>query len=98
MTSYTRKLYARDPAAAEAFNRQQQFEHRITYGKHTQLVGFGFKDGLDASGRLRITDPTAGRNQFGERVAMPRQFACSHNCGSPACTKGCTLISRKTRS
>lgn len=43
MTSFTRKLYSRDPAAAEAFHRQQQFEHRITYGKHTQLAGFGLR-------------------------------------------------------
>lgn len=41
MTSFTRALYRRDPAAAEAFHKAQQFEHRITYGKQTQLASFG---------------------------------------------------------
>ena len=56
MTSFTRKLYAKDPAAALAFHRQDRFEKArnadvtvavsagllapITYGRHTQLVQF----------------------------------------------------------
>lgn len=30
-----------------------------------------------------------------EGRTQARQFACSQNCGSPACIKGCTLIERK---
>lgn len=35
MTSYTKKLYNRDPAAAMAFYRAQEFEHQATFGKRT---------------------------------------------------------------
>lgn len=40
MTSFTRKLYSRDPAAAEQFGRQQAFEHRMSYGKSVTLACF----------------------------------------------------------
>lgn len=43
MTSYTRKLYNRDPAAAEDFARQTSFETRLTYGKHATLACFGLR-------------------------------------------------------
>lgn len=49
MTSYTKALYRRDPAAANEFHRQQSFEQRSAYGKVGPLglkpslpvVGFG---------------------------------------------------------
>lgn len=50
MTSFTRKLYARDPAAAEAFSTQCRFEAaqkkarvevlRLQYGKAVTLACF----------------------------------------------------------
>lgn len=40
MTSFTKKLFQRDPAAAEAFHRAQQFEHRLAYGKNVSLACF----------------------------------------------------------
>lgn len=43
MTSFTKALYRRDPAAAEAFHKAQQFEHKMTYGKQTQLASFGLR-------------------------------------------------------
>lgn len=57
MTSFTKALYQRDPDAAEAFYRQQQFEHRLTYGKNVTLAcftlaahaeGYGHRNGLAA--------------------------------------------------
>jgi hypothetical protein len=40
MTSFTRKLYLTNPQAADDFHRAQQFEHRLTYGKHVTLACF----------------------------------------------------------
>lgn len=42
MTSFTKALYRRDPAAAEAFHRQSTFEQRAANGRPGQLsAGFG---------------------------------------------------------
>jgi hypothetical protein len=64
MTSFTRKLYNANPAAAEDFYRQQQFEHKLTYGKQTQLAGFGLRD-------ARVTAPVTPT--FGKRAVPPAQ-------------------------
>lgn len=83
MTSYTKKLYNRDPAAAEAFHKAQLFgrepygspgyEHRLQYGKHTQLAMFGIR-----------TPSLTGT-------------ACDKLCGHPACKQGCTDAGLKAR-
>lgn len=51
MTSFTKALYRRDPAAAEEFYRQQQFEQKmqqgrpgLTYGRHATLTCFTVVD------------------------------------------------------
>jgi hypothetical protein len=58
MTSFTRKLYAKDPTAAEAFAEAQRWENRHTYGKTPTLVQFdpGFKK-LNTSFGKRETPP-----------------------------------------
>lgn len=95
MTSFTRKLYNQDPAAAEAFHRAQQFEHRLTYGKHVTLACFNFDPKRiehsvsDARAALvKSPQPT-----FGRRVGK-YATACAAGCGHPACKHGCTLAGR----
>jgi hypothetical protein len=87
MTSFTKALYRRDPKAAEAFYRNQQFEQKgfqgrpgpaLTYGRQTQLSQF------DAAQRQCHQAP------FGRRVALDSATACDTLCGHPACTHGCT--------
>lgn len=89
MTSFTRKLYNRDPAAAEAFASQVKLHELLascgaqtapvlTYGKHTTLRQFD-----SAFHSLPKT--------FGRRTNMARRRACSEPCGHPACIHGCTL-------
>ena len=78
MTSFTKALYRRDPAAANEFHRQSSYEQRaahgrpgtITYGKTTQLASFGLRQ------------PTEE-----QRAAAS---ACAAPCGHPACKYGCT--------
>ena len=77
MTSFTKALYRRDPAAAEEFHRQQTFEHKATYGKTPTLACF--------------TPQAHGlKPAFGKR-APSGQKACAASCGHPACKHGCTL-------
>ena len=67
MTSFSRKLYNRDPGAAEAFHRAQQFDHRIVYGKSTTLACF-----------MHMAEPGEGleyRKVFGQRATPPQQPA-----------------------
>jgi hypothetical protein len=80
MTSFSRKLYNRDPAAAAAFYKAQQFERQIVYGKTPTLACFTpSHNGL--------------RPVFGKRHLAPHQV-CAASCGHPACTNGCTLVGR----
>ena len=59
MTSFTRKLYNRDPAAAQAFARAQQFEHRLVYGKNVTLAQFTpAREGTSQPFGKRTTPPT----------------------------------------
>jgi hypothetical protein len=81
MTSFTKALYRRDPAAAQAFYRQQQFEQKLTYGKHTQLACF-----------TPATAPTV--KQFGQRTPSGL-VGCAQLCSHPACSQGCTLVGRR---
>lgn len=77
MTSYTKALYRRDPAAAEAFHEHQKFEHKIVHGKTpTMLMFTPAHHGLVPA--------------FGKRLPNG-QKACASNCRHPACVKGCTL-------
>lgn len=77
MTSYTKALYNRDPAAAEAFHKQATFEHKTTYGRVPTLLQFTLAHhGLVPS--------------FGKRLPTG-QKACGTNCRHPACVRGCTL-------
>lgn len=90
MTSYTKKLYARDPKAADAFHQAQQFEHRLTYGKHVTLACFtAASHNLPAKG---FTRPDVGQAPFGKRETPPSAaHACKQVCGHPACSQGCVL-------
>lgn len=99
MTSYTKALYRRDPAAAEAFHRQSSFEHKATYGRVPTLLQFtpeahGLRPVPGDNGRtervnqyynLRKKQPT-----FGKRVPSGVK-ACKVRCSHPACSHGCTL-------
>lgn len=80
MTSFTRKLYAKDPAAAEAFRQAQSFDARLEYGKAVTLACF--------TPRQHGLVPA-----FGKRVPAG-SIACATNCRHPACTRGCTLTTR----
>lgn len=77
MTSFTRKLYNSDPAAAEAFRKAQEFDQRLAYGKHVTLACF------TPAGRGLVP-------AFGKRLGA-QQHGCDHNCRHPACKQGCTL-------
>lgn len=79
MTSFTKALYRRDPAAAEAFHRSQQFEHRMVHGK-TLLAQFHY-----------TPQPVVG---FGQRTPTG-VVACVTRCSHPSCAQGCTLQGRK---
>lgn len=86
MTSFTRKLYSKDPAAARAaedFMRQSKAERAqdvtLRYGKTPTLACFH-------SDRALI-ERSFGKRQF---PPMPNK-ACAALCGHPACTQGCTL-------
>lgn len=81
MTSFTKALYRRDPAAAEAFYKDQQFEQRLTYGKSTQLACF-----------TPAVTPVV-RN-FGQRTPSGL-VGCAQLCGHPGCAQGCTLVGRR---
>lgn len=80
MTSFTRKLFNRDPAAAEAYQRHSEFERareiELRYGKNVTLAQF-----TPAHHKIERT--------FGKRKAMPGRFACAELCGHPACSNGC---------
>lgn len=80
MTSFTRKLYARDPAAAEAFRAASEFETKLQYGKAVTLAGFA----PSAHGPVP---------SFGKRLPSG-SHGCEQNCRHPACTHGCTLVTR----
>ena len=84
MTSFTKSLYRRDPAAAMAFYHHQQFETQSTYGR-TGLM-------LPAVGH---TPAQPKPMQFGKRTSMPPVSACTTHCGHPACTNGCVALPRR---
>lgn len=81
MTSFTKALYRRDPAAADAFYKHQQFEHMASFGRTPA-------PSLASSGKVSGHQAT-----FGKRVPSGLQ-ACAASCGHPACKHGCTLIGR----
>lgn len=95
MTSFTRKLYNKDPAAAEAFRKAQDFERQMQYGKavtlaqftpssHGLVPAFGKRVYKDVGDWIR-DNPNNGSG------IPPRHTACERNCRHPACVKGCTL-------
>lgn len=100
MTSYTKALYRRDPKAADAFYKAQQFEHKLTYGRHVTLAQFTPKGrGFEAAqaqchqtpfGKRLYNGPFGGL--YGGVKPYPAQSACAANCGHPACKQGCTLV------
>jgi hypothetical protein len=67
MTSFTRALYRRDPAAAEAFQRQQRMERELllSYGKTPTLACF-----TPAHHDIK--------RQFGKRAVPPQHVPCPH--------------------
>lgn len=90
MTSFTKALYRRDPAAAEAFHRAQQFEHKMTYGKNATLACFtlpGRSGGFESA--HHNVKPV-----FGKRTGNT-PTACAASCGHPACANGCTLVGQQ---
>jgi len=59
MTSFTRALYRRDPAAAEAFHRQRTFEQQSAHGRPGTLsktVGFGRRTPTGVVGCATLCD------------------------------------------
>ena len=72
MTSYTRKLYRRDPAAAEAFRAAQQFDNKLVYGKAVTLACFGLRHHEMPSRAAPEPKPSVA---FGKRVAPPQLIA-----------------------
>lgn len=102
MTSYTKALYRRDPAAADAFYKAQLFEHKLTYGRHVQLAQFNISQAKDTpKGAPKDWSALQRQSQqgqthqavFGKRIPSGLQ-ACAANCGHPACKTGCTLLGR----
>jgi len=87
MTSFTKALYRRDPAAAEAFYEQQRIENRMQYGRHPTLPQFTLAFHTPAAAAAAPHPvPT-----FGRRPQPPHgRTACTANCGHPACSNGCT--------
>jgi hypothetical protein len=81
MTSFTRKLYAADPVAAEEFHKAQQFEHRLAYGKHVTLAQFdsGFRK-LNTSFGKRETPPTKRSNCPLNQRFCEDNGLLAHNC------------------
>ena len=80
MTSFTRKLHVRNPKAAALIEQSQQFEHRLIYGKNTQLAAF-----------TPAWNPVS--KTFGKRTLPPSAaHACRERCGHPACKQGCVLF------
>lgn len=90
MTSFTKALYRRDPKAAEAFYRNQQFEERHTYGRVPTLPQFT----LAFHTRQAAVSPYR-QATFGKRRGTP-ELACKSNCGHPACSQGCTLQGQRS--
>jgi hypothetical protein len=80
MTSFTRKLYNRDPAAAEAFRSAASIETKMHYGKAVTLACFT----PSAHGLVPA---------FGKRLPSGHT-GCARNCRHPACSHGCTLVAR----
>lgn len=92
MTSFTKALYRRDPKAADAFHKAQQFESmaahgrpgQLQYGKHVTLACF-----TPAFGSNQPAQPST---PFGKRELPPSAaHACKEGCGHPACSHGCVL-------
>ena len=87
MTSWTRKLYNRDPAAAERFFEQQRFMPRFersTYPSVNDRLYGGVAAFTPATKRTAVP--------FGKRQRSPSAgVACDQNCGHPACSQGCVL-------
>lgn len=81
MTSFTRKLYAADPKAAEDFARAQQFEHRIVYGKHPTLAQFdsAFRKPTTSFGK-RVVPPTKRSNCPLNQTFCEDNGLLAHNC------------------
>jgi hypothetical protein len=81
MTSFTRALYRRDPAAAEAFYKDQQFEQRLVYGKQPTLACFTpAANGL--ARRAAPSQPRYGKGApapFGKREIAPQGSDCPHD-------------------
>lgn len=72
MTSYTRKLYARDPAAAAAFEQAQRFENKLVYGKAVTLAQF----------TLVPIKPFGKRHGASQQACVDNcgSPACAHGC------------------
>lgn len=81
MTSFTKALYNRDPAAAEEFHRQSKFEHRTTFGRMGNLT-------------RAQREPAPLIAGFGRRTPSG-VVSCAVLCNHPGCAKGCTLQGRK---
>jgi hypothetical protein len=111
MTSFTKALYRRDPAAAEAFRRHSKLD-RLVYGKVPTLACFTMadhqppaQDGRKAAHIEPEFDVNASLQRFADRSFKPRTgfgqrtptgvVGCATRCGHPGCAQGCTLQGRK---
>ena len=97
MTSFTRKLFVRDPAAEAAYHDFQRAQ-RLDQPAQPRPGSMATFATLAAARLSGFVSPLAavrqgGRTQFGHR---PRgQAACATLCGHPACKHGCTGIGRQ---
>ena len=79
MTSFTRKLYNRDPKAAEHFRQQQSFERQFSYGKNVTLACF-----TPAHHAVDV--------MFGKRLVTP--VLPAYECWSPSLPKSYKAVVR----
>jgi hypothetical protein len=98
MTSYTRKLFSRDPGAAKAaedfartskFDRQQDMTRKAGLASLVPELRYGKVPTLACFHE----DRALIERTFGRRQSLPAR-ACPTNCGHPACFEGCTLHNR----
>jgi hypothetical protein len=82
MTSYTKKLYRLDPAAAHRIHRQELHDYR--YGKHVTLAQFAMPNprGWDEVDGVKLPSVSSWADtNFGKRVTPP--VLPAYECWAP---------------
>lgn len=97
MTSFTRKLYSRDPGAARAaedFARQNKFDRQQDLTRKAGLAPLvpELRYGKTTTLACFHSDRALIERSFGKRRSLPLipGTACDQLCGHPGCTRGCT--------